>query len=322
MLKKSPDSLHKTNFPAFGRYEGLVTDTDIASWQTSFIDRRFKRKGWLYAGIYNAEMALGFAVADTGYLGKAFIYCYHFPTDTFIEEAAQLPFYFADKFMPSLRSEWKFSQGKKIWQVLPHHNDLHFRFEGKKLKADFTLIDFHTGMSTVAPAQNRPFNFTYKNAGIYTKATVSLNNKLLNIEGNFGVLDFTLGFPPRNTKWHWASATGTTQDGAFVGLNLVAHFNDGLENALFLNGKTIPLDKAEFSFTHPAEKSAWHIITNDNIMDMRFTPVGARKDYINVGFLKHQFVQPFGKFEGNIRLDGKQIPFTAYGVTENHHSIW
>ncbi len=322
MLNKAPDNLHKNNFSSFGRYKGLIADTDIASWQSGFADRRLKRKGWLYAGIYNAEFAIGYAIADTGYLGKAFIYCYHFPTKTFIEEAAQFPFYFSNDFMPSLNTEWRFSSGNKIWQISPNHDDLEFRFESKKLKVDFTLINYKNGMSTIAPAQNRPFNFTFKNAAITTKATIQLQSKEYVVDGKFAVLDFTLGFPPRETKWHWASATGTTENQKSIGINLVALFNESLENVLFVDGNLYPLDKAVFRFSEPADKTPWHIKTNDGVLDMHFYPEGARKDYINVGFLKHQFIQPFGKFEGKINVDGNCIAFTAYGVTENHHSIW
>jgi hypothetical protein len=72
----------------------------------------------------------------------------------------------------------------------------------------------------------------------------------------------------------------------------------------------------------PVDKSNWHIATEDAIIDMHFTPSGARKDIINVGFLKHQFIQPFGKFEGTILMNDEKIPFTAFGVTEEHHSVW
>jgi uncharacterized protein (DUF3820 family) len=324
MLSLAPDSLskHQHTNPPFGRYEGLIIDTDISSWQTGFFDRRLKRKVWIYTGIYNEEIALGFAIADTGYLGKSFIYLYHFPTKTFIEEAAEFPFYFDKHFMPSLSGGWFFRSGKKIWQVNRNGNDLECHFEGKKIHADFTLMNFRNGMSAVAPAGVRPFNFTYKNACIGVQAYLKFNNKEIELNGNYGVLDFTLGFPPRDTRWNWASATGKTNDGKIVGLNLVAHFNDGLENVLMFNGKLIPLGKATFNYNHPADKETWNIKTDDGIIDMNFMPSGARKDNINVGILKHQFIQPFGKFEGNILLDGNKIPFTAYGVVEEHHSIW
>jgi hypothetical protein len=323
-LPNIPDSLskHQNPQPPFGRYEGLIIDTDVSSWQSSFFDRRLQRKGWIYGGIYNNTFAVGFAIADTGYLGKAFIYLYHFPTNTFIEEAAQFPFYFKSSFMPSMNGEWKFRQENKIWLVNRNGEDLELQYEGKRLRADITFQNFRNGMSAVAPAGKRPFNFTYKNAGMKTQTHLAFDNNHFDLEGNFGVLDFTLGFPPRHTRWNWASATGNTQDEKTVGLNLVAHFNDGLENLLLLNHQLIPLGKAIFQYEYPADKKSWKIKTEDGIVDMQFTPSGARKDHINVGFLKHQFVQPFGKFEGNILLEGNKIPFTAYGVTEEHDSLW
>jgi hypothetical protein len=322
MLLPAPVALLKNNFPSFGKYNGPIEDTSVASWQSGFLDRRFKRKGWIYTGIYNAEIALGFAIADTGYLGKAFIYCYHFPTQTFVEEAAQFPFYYHKDFMPSLKNEWLFKQGKLLWHIAPNGNDLEFKFEGKKLKADFVLHSIEKGMSVVAPAGNRPFNFTYKHAAINVTAEIVLNSNIYKVNGNDAVLDFTLGFPPRDTRWNWASATGKTINGDTVGINLVAYFNGEMENVLLLNGKIISLSKALFQYEKPADKSNWHITTNDSILEMQFSPSGARKDYINAGILKHQFVQPFGKFEGTLLLEGNKIPFVAYGVTEEHHSLW
>ncbi len=323
LLPSAPDSLSKMQHPTppFGRYKGLIIDTDVSSWQKLFY-RRLVRKGWIYAGIYNQDFAMGFAVADTGYLGKAFIYLYHIPSKTFIEEAAEFPFYFGNSFMPSLSAPWFFKQGKKSWHVARVEDDLEFSYEGKKLKINFILSDYRKGLSVVAPAGSRPFNFTYKNAGLDIAAEIEFNGMHHSVKGNYGVLDFTLGFPPRHTHWNWASATGITDDGKVVGLNLVAHFNDSLENVLWLDGNMIPLSKAEFNYASPPAQSEWHVHTTDGIIDMKFQPEGARKDHINVGILKHQFVQPFGSFKGIIKHEGKAIPFTAFGVTEEHESIW
>jgi hypothetical protein len=315
-------SKHQHTQPPFGRYKGLITDTDVSGWQSNFFDRWLKRKSWIYAGIYNDTIAAGLAIADTGYLGKGFIYFCHLPTQTLIEESAQFPFYFSSHFMPSLSAEWKFSIGNKIWHVNRNGQDLEIRYEGIRLKADITLENFLDGISVVAPAGKRLFNFTYKLAGIKTWAHFAFDNHHMDVEGHLGVLDFTLGFPPRHTLWNWASAAGKTSEGKVIGLNMVAHFNDGLENVLFIDSMPVFLDQADFYFNHPADKNNWTIQSKDGIVEMRFMPWGARKENIHLGLLKHQFIQPFGKFEGNISLHGNRTPFTAYGVTEQHESLW
>lgn len=322
MLLQAPKSLSVEKNIAFGRYNRLIENTDVSMWQKGFIDRRLKRKGWIYSGIYNAEIALGFAIADSGYIGKCFVYLYHFASKTFIEESAQSPFYFDHDFMPSLNSNWEFKNGGKLWQIEAQNNQLNFLFKSKKLSVNFSLNDFENGMSVLAKAAERPFNFTFKNAAIMAKGEVKFNNTTIEINGKDAVIDFTLGFPPRNTFWNWASLTGRTVNDDIVGINIVAHFNQGLENVLFLNGELIPLSEASFNYKKPAEKTPWHITTEDQLIDMTFTPQGSRKDNINVGFLKHQFIQPFGTFEGLIKLKDQVLPFKAFGVVEEHHSLW
>ena len=115
---------------------------------------------------------------------------------------------------------------------------------------------------------------------------------------------------------------GKTESGKSLAVNLVDKFNDSIENALWLDGKAHSLSTAHFHYIRPPEKSIWRILTRDNVLEARFRPFGARHEDLNVGFLKSKFVQPYGTFDGQIKLGDETEKFTGFGVTEDHLAVW
>jgi hypothetical protein len=115
---------------------------------------------------------------------------------------------------------------------------------------------------------------------------------------------------------------GKTESGKSLSVNLVDKFNEGIENALWLDGKPMPLSTAHFHYIRPADKSIWRILTRDNIFEARFRPFGARGENLNMGIMRSQFVQPYGIFDGQIKVNGETEKFSGYGVTEDHLALW
>jgi predicted secreted hydrolase len=136
------------------------------------------------------------------------------------------------------------------------------------------------------------------------------------------VLDFSKGYPPRNTFWNWASFVGRTEDGRSFGLNLTADFNNALENAMWVNGRLVPLATALFRYQPTAVLDEWRLTTADGVIDLRFIPDGLREENITLGAFESRFQQPFGRFEGTVKLQGQTVHVTGSGVTEQHWATW
>ena len=325
-LGEAPGSLLAADgsVAAFGRYRGAIADVSTAHWDRGTRwPRRLQRKSWIYAGVFHEDFMAGYAVADAGYLGTAFLYVYDRARRVLVEESLELPFAFREGFRPSMQSAWALGLGGKQWRIDPDGAGIRFRYEGKRLSFDLRVPSLDGGMSTIAPSLHRPFNHTFKRLSLPATVSVRLDAQRFEPALPHGAaVDFTLGYPPRDTRWNWACLHGTTDDGRPFGLNLVAYFNGDLENALWLGDALIPLDRAEFTLGRPADQGVWTIRVADIDLTLTFTPEGARQDRKNLGLLQHDFIQPFGRFEGSFRDAGKSIRVTGYGVVEDHTSRW
>ena len=325
-LLSAPGSLVDGNgrLQPFGRYRGAIADVSTARWDRgSRWLRRTQRKAWIYACAFHEDLTVGFAVADAGYLGTGFFYVYDRAHDLRVEESLEIPFAFAEGFEPSLRAAWSFGLGGRRWRVDPEGEGMRVRYEGKRLSCDLRMPSIEGGMTAIAPSLHRPFNHTYKRVALPAELSLRIDDRRFERSLPHGAgVDFTLGYPPRDTRWNWACLQGTTEDGRSFGLNLVALFNDQLENALWLDDRLIPLGNAVFSIGRPADQTPWTLRVAEIDLTLVFTPEGARKDRKNLGLLRHDFVQPFGRFEGSFRDDGRAVRVTGYGVVEEHASHW
>lgn len=159
------------------------------------------------------------------------------------------------------------------------------------------------GLTAVSNPPGRPFHHTWKDLGL--PATVHLDGRTL--RGHAG-LDVTLGHPPRQTLWHWASL-----DSPDLQVNLVAHLLDGLENAVWTSEGIVPVGQALF-----ATGEAWSIRTVDGLVDVQFHPEGARTENLRLGVMASRFTQPYGWWEGSVL--GRAV--RGRGVVEEHRALW
>lgn len=312
-------------FPAYGAYRGYVPDVSTTHWDRApRWRRRLQRKSWIYLGAYHDDLMLGFAVGDAGYLGTAFLYLYDRKRDERVEEALDLPFGFAEGFAPSMRRGWSFGLGDRRWRIDPEGDGLRLRYDGKRIGCDLRVPTLDGGMTTLAPSLDRPFNHTFKRLCLPVEVSARLDDRRYALSlPHGGAIDFTLGYPPRDTRWNWACLQGTTEDGRPFGVNLVAHFNDEIENALWLGDRVTPLGRgADFTVGQPADRGAWTVRHPEIGLDLTVTPEGARRDRKHLGLLKHDFVQPFGRFTGSFRDEGRTVRVTGHGVVEDHTSRW
>lgn len=305
-----------TEPPPFGRYAGVVADLDVSRWP----GRRTTRKAWLYLGAYGERWLAGFAIADAGWVATAFVYVLDRATGRLTERKVTVPFGFARGFQPNLDTTWQLRKGGQHWVIQASTEG----WQGEYRSADWEVrieVRSGSGMSTLAPAQGRPFHYTYKVAG--TQATCFVREGA-NKQGHMalGLVDFSKGFPPRQTFWNWAGLTGHTAEGRAVGINLVADFNNGLENALWFGGALQPLGQAIFRYSTATITAPWRLLTADGKLDLTFYPEGVRAEKIHVGLLLSDFFQPCGRFEGWIRQGDRVSRLNGYGVVEHHRAIW
>lgn len=319
--RQSSLCLNDTHIP-FGVYNDLIQNVDTSFWDKQGLiakKRRTERKTWFFFGVFSPELICGFAIADAGMVATAFSYFYSFKDGIFEEDKITVPLGFPNGFNPDLESEWKLGN----YSIKTEQGKINMQYIGK-YKMYITAENTENGASVVAPSSgDRPFNFTYKNLCVPVK--VQINNGSVNTyatSGKYGSIDFTKGFPPRETIWNWLSFIGITESQKTIAVNLVDKFNANMENILWIDGQKTQLSTAVFSFQQPYDKTDWLIETKDGILNCHLTPKGARSEHINALIMKSKFVQPFGTLDGTVMIDGKQERFTAFGVVEDHHAVW
>lgn len=323
MIQPKQKSLleNKTNIP-FGVYEDLIENVDTSFWDKQGLltkKRRTERKTWIFFGVYSPELICGFAIADAGMVATAFAYFYSLKDGIFVEDKTTVPLGFASDFNPDLNSEWKLGN----YSIKTGNGKISMQYTGK-FKMYMDAENTGDGASIVAPSKDkRPFNFTYKNQCVPVK--VQINNGGVNTyatSGKYGSIDFTKGYPPRETIWNWFSCIGITESEKTIAVNIVDRFNENMENILWMDGKKTLLSNAKFTLQKPFDKTDWLIETSDGIINCHLSPDGARSENINALVMKSKFIQTFGTIDGTVLIDGKEEKFTAFGVAEDHHAVW
>lgn len=300
----------------YGLYSGAVADVTTAAWQPL---RRAQRKTWVFGGVYTGKYYAGLAIADAGVVATAFVYFFDVEKNVYLEEKITVPYGMPRTFDPGMNSEWRL----KNFSITSQRNALLLDYRGKKLSVHIELENnVGNGLTTIAPSAGRPFNHTYKNLQMPSLVNVSVNGENISYGGNIGFIDFSKGYPPRNTFWNWALMSGETDSGISVGLNLVAEYNNSIENALWFGDTRHALPQAIFEYKQPLDKNTWSIRTLDGTINLKFTPAGKRAENINALIMYSKFVQCFGKFEGTVTINGTTHNVTGYGVVEEHFAKW
>jgi len=310
--------------PAWGVYEGLPPCTSTNDFDGNkgwWSPRRLQRKSWVFLGAYSADVFVGIAIVDAGYIGQAFCYVYFPEEEKLFEKGYQRPFAFAKDFDADLTSDWQLGPFKIYTSA---DGQLHGQYRSDDFVLEIACQQNEKGLSFVCPSEGkkRPFHFTYKNLLLPTQVTCTIDGQKQHFEGLKSGIDFSKGYPPRQTSWNWVSFLGKTADGQAVGINLVDGFNQNIENAVWIGEERHLLGKVSFDYSRPLTQSTWQVHSEQNNLELYMQPNGSRAENLNLKVLKSDFTQVFGKITGRIRLGEKWQSLEGYGVMEEHEAVW
>jgi hypothetical protein len=126
---------------------------------------------------------------------------------------------------------------------------------------------------------------------------------------SWGIFDWNRGVRPRSDVHYWASACGTAGEhliGFSVGYGS-ADSSAGTENAFFIDGKLHKLDQVTFNIPPADWLSPWRFTSNDNRLEMTFTPHQERKERNRTLLFFSTRRQVCGFFSGKAVLDDGAI---------------
>ncbi|RZI84811.1 MAG: DUF2804 domain-containing protein [Rubrivivax sp.] len=330
--------------PIQGRYAGRIDHIDWAGLRgphaRSWLWQRFHHKRWRYVGIGSDEVFIGVAIVDLGWTCTAFAYVFDRIRKEIVADWRQ-------DGLPGLQGGVSDQpvQGSKAWfrgpfarlwlrhgdagendeddadtQAQPDILQLHVRTRAMKVEAEISLADAAPFLLGVGPVAGGVVHATQKSPALPVCGWLNVRGRRFDLAQAVACLDSSNGLLARDTEWRWACAQSRE-----VGFNLQQGYFGDNENAMWLHGKLIPLGSARFDFDRHQPLATWRISTDDGLLDLVFTPEGARRENRNLLIASSQYVQPVGTFAGTVRASREAPPQRVVGllgVTEDHRSRW
>ncbi len=319
--------------PRWGSYTGPFARVDLSA-----VARRkgklfalTREKRWFYAMLTTDELLIGLAITDLTYSASSFLFVTSLGADrrslaTFSAlglprvgcHVGDQPEEGCDAWfkLPNAGLSVRRPVGQTAYDVVAHTPAI-------TLYATLETRDAPAPHGAIVKPAGSPVMVTTKRVLMPVRGEVSFGKERRSLDGALAGIDYTHGFPPRATTWHWAFLQGKTTDGRAIGLNLVSGFNGPPECVLWLGDTSYPL--GEGRFTHGDDLLApWQIRTDDGRVDLTFEPVANHREDHNLGLVASKFAQPQGLYRGRIDVPGKgtvqleRVP----GVAERQEVRW
>ncbi|MGN0658225.1 MAG: DUF2804 domain-containing protein [Emergencia sp.] len=330
--------------------KGHLTEPGYAKTMLPVYDRSAIRapgwriKEWDYYYIGNDRYGVALTIADNSYMGLDSISLLDFEK-RWEQTTSPMSFFTGGKVgFPSSSSIGDvFHSGK--------NHALYFRNDGRERVLEFSMKNFCKGkplegriclhdphgesMVIATPFAGKPdhFYFNQKINCMPAEGSVFFDGREYTFDpaDSFAVLDWGRGVWTYRNTWYWGSASGLA-DGVPFGFNIGYGFGDtsaASENMLFYDHKAHKLEDVTFLIPQDGQgredyMSPWKFTSSDGRFEMDFVPVLDRHADSNVGIIRSNQHQVFGRFSGKAVLDdGTVIPVkNLMGFAEKVYNKW
>jgi hypothetical protein len=165
-------------------------------------------------------------------------------------------------------------------------------------------------MATNSPWREDKRAFRYARCspwyGVEGVIQLGSSEMIFNRGNGWGIFDWNREFRPRSELRYWAVAAGPS-GGRLAGFSVgygTADSSAGTENAFFLDGKLHKLDQVTFHISPANWLEPWRFTSNDNRLEMIFSPHQERMENHRMIFHSLTRRQVCGFFSGRAILDG------------------
>jgi len=314
--------------PALGRFTGAAEAFDwhllSGPHARGALWRRFHHKKWHYVCLVSEQVLAAVAIVDLGWTSTCFAYVFDRNDGDIMANFSQdgLPGRMSAGVADNVHGHsWFKARGTRI--------DIEPAAAGRfrlSLVCPYMEIDAEFGPSpsplllATGEVKGGAIHGTQKSGGMLLTGEVRTYRDEYPLSGGVASFDYSNGLLARETAWRWASGHNLE-----LGFNLQAGYFGGNENALWLDGQVLPLAPAHFIYDPNDPMQRWHIFTEDDRLELFFTPEGARRQNRNMLVAASRYIQPIGTFSGWVRSgpdEPKRIVTRLPGVTEDHYSRW
>lgn len=305
-------------------------------WDCNLAGRWGRKKRWDYWCFMGPERLFSLCLAHIDYIGLCGAYVVDYATGHMAECGMALPFARAPKMPRDTYGESEFRWGRmRMAQSMGAEGGVltvsGARMEGKPFDAEFRveLPVAQETLNVVVPWNARTFQFTSKQLPLAAEGEVRWGDETWRFDkaSCFGVRDFGRGIWPIATTWNWAALSGQS-GGQRYGVNLGGRWTDGTgatENGLMVDGQFWPIaDEARWEYDARDFMKPWRLYTRGAAaVDLAFAPFFERVQRVNLGLLKMEVHQCFGRFTGTVRVGGQEVEVQeALGWAEEQQARW
>ncbi len=305
---------------------------------------RLRIKEWDYYLIVGPKHALALTVADNGYMGLDSVSVLTLGKQPWEKTVSSiLPLTLGLRDLPASSATGDISVRHGGWELRFEHTETGRRlFASVKkfgglgsLRADVRLTEEPAESMVICTPFDKPgrFYFNQKINCMRASGRVVLGGHEFTFrpEDSFAVLDWGRGVWTYDNTWYWGSFSGLDTAGNVFGFNIGCGFGDtsaATENMLFYNGRAHKLGEVYFRIPEAHGRddfmSPWRFDSDDGRFEMRFVPVLDRAADMNLGVLRSDQHQVFGRFTGQAVLDdGTVVELRdAMGFAEKVHNKW
>ncbi|WP_045462972.1 DUF2804 domain-containing protein [Vibrio hyugaensis] len=315
-LDAIPESLQLDAF----RYLNEM-DSPASSWR-----KRFDYKQFQFVSIVTPKYIIGVAIADIRYLASGFCYVFDAETHELVEQQWLKPLNIGYQTEPSswesrahLANEAiRFTIEQGIWQVQLSTNLVHADLQLQPLVESEPLM-------LCTPTAYAGWTYTQKHNALGIQGTLKVKGEMVELEQAVAGYDFSAGYMRRETSWRWASINFLEGDRR-IGLNLAAGVNETghCENVVWIDGERHLMPPVQFEFSRIHQEQSWRITSQDQRIELVFSPKNQRSEKKNFWLLKSNFRQFLGYFSGYLIDDNgrKHELDEVIGLTEDHYAKW
>jgi hypothetical protein len=330
MLTAPPRQLLAANQTVgrFGMYDGPIEDVDLIDAQIPGrpgVLGRLRLKRWQHMCIVHPEAVLTFAVVDAGFLRLGWARFIDRKTGESFEHGCKSPF-LDMAIARSLMDDRTSLRTRGL--TIDIHNELNASQHLVQVEASGGAPSIGAALTVHADWTPLVVNLPLgRGRSMYShKAVLPVSGSFeaggrrydCDRESAYAILDIHKAHYPRRTFWNWATLVGRS-GGRTIGLNLTRNVvvDDSFhENGVWVDGELSLLSTARFDFSH---EDRWRVGTADGSVDLVFQAQGERREDLNLGLIVSRFRQRFGTFTGHV---GKHVLDSAYGLMEDHTSVW
>ena len=305
---------------------------------------KWRIKEWDYYYVGNKDYGVALTVADNGYMSMASVSVLDFNAKNDVTKSFIGLFPLGKLKLPSdsRLGDIEFDDKKKGFSF-------HFLHQGEKrrlicsvekfnkaketFRCDILLQETNGRSMVIATPFKKPRHFYYnqKIVNLRCSGYAKVGEKMIDLnKDTFGVLDWGRGVWTYRNTWYWSSASGKVGN-HIIGWNLGYGFGDtsaASENMLFIDDKAIKLDDVRMDI--PLSERGkddflkeWTFRSKEGDIALTFTPVYDRHADTNLLLLRSNQHQVFGRFNGYIRADGKDIDIIDLpGFAEKVYNRW